>query len=235
MHSHRLLHARCVSGIRRCLSSGGADSRFRQVGDRISRRRDAACQSDRRNGEPARTRRTVHERQQRARHWASRPCFTAPVVLVLRRWGHPVQRACRNPRGNRSGTVFRTDRHARSRTRKVAWRRAARGEHRRPCQPRADATAHRRTERRLQSGAASDHAGKQRLDRSGAGEFHPGLQRVVGTQWTCRQCEPRAEQRHIQTPRSNPEAAINSRRAVRSSSICARTGMSSPMRPSVRA
>ena len=40
--------------------------------------------------------------------------------------------------GQRS--VSRTDRHARSRTRKVARRRAARGEHRGPYQPRADAS-----------------------------------------------------------------------------------------------
>ena len=94
-----------------------------------------------------------------------------------------------------------------------------RREHRGPRQPRADATAHRRTERRLQPGAASDHAGKQRLDRSDAVEFHPGLQRVVGAQWTCDQREPRAEQRHIHRCARTAEAAISSRRAVRSSSI----------------
>ena len=94
-------------------------------------------------------------------------------VLVLRRWGHSLQRACRHPGREQSGAVLQTI------TRSIlpsenGWAPSRGRDARRPYQPRADATAHRRTERRLRPGAASDHAGKQRRDRSDAGEFHPG-------------------------------------------------------------
>ena len=75
--------------------------------------------------------------------------------------------------------VSRTDHHARSCTCEAAGRAAARGEHRRARQPRADTTAQRRTERRLQPRAAPDHSGKQRRDRSDACEFHPAFNGLI--------------------------------------------------------